>query len=115
MNVAVFGPASLQAQLAELERELAKRASVYPLLVAKGKLTQRQADYQTRGLEGAITTLRRLADAEARGEPGRREIVEALRRLTEYARAMAHGEAAEPAELDPPLKAALDTLARIPE
>lgn len=79
MSVATFRAPSLQAQLTELKREKEKRASVYPMLVAKGTLSKQAADYQNRGLDGAIATLSRLVAAELRGEPGRKELVDALK------------------------------------
>jgi hypothetical protein len=79
VSVAAFPPASLAVQLAELKREKAMRAGVYPAWVQNRKLTQRAADYQMNGLDGAIATLERLAAARERGEPGRQELVEMLR------------------------------------
>lgn len=83
MSVASFPPASLTAQLAELRRERKMRGQVYPHLIASRKLTERQAAYQNAGLDGAIATLERLVDAQARGEPRRGELVQALRRVVE--------------------------------
>lgn len=79
MNVATFPPPSLKAQLLELERERGMRNRVYPGLIAKGTITQRGADYANAGLDGAIATLKKLVDAQERGEPGRKELIEALR------------------------------------
>lgn len=80
-GTATFPPASLTLQLAELEREKKMRAGVYPHWIATGKIKQAVADYQSNALEGAIATIRRLAEAQARGEPGRKELIEALRKL----------------------------------
>lgn len=79
MNIATFPPASLQAQLDELRRERGMRGRVYPHMVSSGKLKQAFADHCNRALDGAIATLDRLVDAQARGEPGRAELVGALR------------------------------------
>lgn len=81
MNVATFRPASLQAQLAELKREKTMRARVYPHMVASGKLDRNVADYQMRGLDGAIATIESAVVAQLRGEPTRRELIEALRQV----------------------------------
>jgi len=106
MNIATFRPASLQAQLAELKRERSMRAKVYPHLIASGKLDRNTADYQTRGLDGAIVTLERLVAAELRGEPGRKELVDLLRDVRRQARG----------EDVPDLQQRLDAvLTRIPE
>ena len=114
MSVATFGPPSLQAQLAELKRERGMRERVYPHLVASRKLTETQAAHQNRGLDGAIATLSRLVSAELRGEPGRKELVETLRALTDYARAMAHGEPPVPLDmLDKPLRDAIAILEKV--
>ena len=83
MNVATFPPASLAAQLSELRRERKMRGQVYTHLIASRKLTERQAAYQNNALDGAIATLERLVDAQARGEPGRGELVEQMRRVVE--------------------------------
>lgn len=75
--VAQFPPASLAAQLAELKREKKMRAGVYPHWIQTRKMTQAQADYQVGALDGAIATLDTLV--RATGQPGRRELVAALR------------------------------------
>lgn len=85
MNVASFPPPSLTTQLAELEREKKMRAGVYPHWIATRKITERAAAYQNNALDGAIATLKRLADAQARGEPGRKELVDALREAVRLA------------------------------
>lgn len=113
MNVATFGPASLQAQLAELKRERTKRDSVYPVQVAKGRLSQHAADFQNRGLDAAIKTLERIVTAELRGEPGRKELVETLSALAKYARTMAHGEGAPIERLDKPIRDAFAILEKV--
>lgn len=79
MSVATFPPPSPQAQLEELRRELGMRNRVYPHLVSTGKLKSSDADYRNRGLVGAIATLEKIAAAQGRGEPGRKELIEALR------------------------------------
>jgi hypothetical protein len=59
--VATFPPPSLGAQLAELKREKAMRARVYPHWIATKKMTQDKADHNNRGLDGAIASLEALA------------------------------------------------------
>ncbi len=51
MNVSTFPPPSLAAQFAELKREKAMRARVYPHWVASGKIKKQTADYQMATLE----------------------------------------------------------------
>lgn len=81
MSVASFPPPSLALQLAELRRERQMRVRVYPHLIASRKLTERDAAYHNNALDGAIATLERLVEAQQRGEPGRGELVQALRDL----------------------------------
>lgn len=81
MSVASFPPPSLALQLTELRRERKMRDQAYPHLIATRKLTERDAGYRNGALDGAIATLQRLVDAQARGEPGRGEMVAALRAL----------------------------------
>lgn len=57
MSIATFPPPSLAAQLAELKREKAMRARVYPHWISTGKIQKHTADYNNRGLDGAIATL----------------------------------------------------------
>ena len=78
-GVMTFPPASLALQLAELKRERKMRTQVYPHLIASRKLTTEKAAYNNNGLDGAIATLERLVLAEGRGEPGRKELIQALR------------------------------------
>jgi len=59
---AQFPPPSLASQIAELKRERAMRARVYPMLIAKGTLKQRNADHQNVALDAAIATLERLQE-----------------------------------------------------
>jgi len=59
---AQFPAPSLAAQIAELKRERAMRSRVYPMLVAKGTLKQKNADYQNVALDAAIATLERLQE-----------------------------------------------------
>jgi hypothetical protein len=54
----------LAEQIAEVEREIAMRARVYPGLIAAGKLSQALADRQTACLAGALKTLQWLRDHE---------------------------------------------------
>lgn len=64
---ATFPPPSLAAQVAELKRERVMRSRVYPMLIAKGTLKQRNADYQNVALDAAIATLERLQKEGDRG------------------------------------------------
>lgn len=82
MNVATFPPASLDAQLTELKRERAERTRRYPMEVARRTLHERNAELQNRGLDGAIATLEKIVAAS--GQPGRRELIEALRESLLY-------------------------------
>jgi hypothetical protein len=84
VSVASFPPASLAAQLDELRRERKERDRRYPMDVARRVLHDLNADLQNRGLDGAIATLRRLVDAQKRGEPGRAEMYAALREALLY-------------------------------
>ena len=61
MSVAAFPPPSFSVQYAELKREKAMRARVYPHWIATGKLKKEVADYQNRALDAAIATLESLA------------------------------------------------------
>ena len=101
MNIATFPAPSLVAQSAELKREKAMRARVYPHWIATGKIKREAAEYQNRALEAAIATI----DAVALGRPVagapvvdevRAELAEALRwaRNRFYARADKKGMAA---------------------
>lgn len=60
-----FPAPSLQAQLAELKREKAMRAKVYPFWVQTKKLRQADADYRNGALDAAIATLERLQEEGA--------------------------------------------------
>lgn len=51
----------LDAQIAEVRRELDQRARAYPRFVANGTLTQVRADRQVAALKAALDTLERLA------------------------------------------------------
>lgn len=59
-------PTSIDDQIAEVERELAKRLKVYPQLVARGKMTMNSARSQTMRLEAALETLRTVKATEPR-------------------------------------------------
>jgi hypothetical protein len=65
----------LAEQIAEVERELAMRAKVYPGWVVAGKLSQALADRQTACLAGALKTLQWLQSHET-------EIKDMLRKRT---------------------------------
>ncbi|MDJ0922086.1 MAG: hypothetical protein QNI84_13245 [Henriciella sp.] len=53
----------LTAQIMELRRELGMRQRVYPNLIAKGSLTEADADYQTTVMQAALATLQARKDA----------------------------------------------------
>jgi hypothetical protein len=53
-------PVPLALQIAEVEREIAMRANVYPKLVRTGKMRQGEADEHIRRMRGVLATLRRL-------------------------------------------------------
>lgn len=55
---------SLNQQIDELDREIEQRRTVYPRLVAQGKLRESIAAYQTDRLKAARTTLAWLAEHE---------------------------------------------------
>ena len=79
MSASTFPPPSLSIQLLELKREKKMRAGAYAHWVTTGKMKQAVADYQCNALDGAIATLERLVASQAAGEPGRKELIEALR------------------------------------
>lgn len=56
-------PVTLQEMIAEVERELALRARVYPKWVAAGRLSQAKADAYTRRLEAVLELLRQQSRA----------------------------------------------------
>lgn len=78
-EIATFPPASLASQLTELKRERAERERRYPMDLARRVLHERNAQLQNRGLDAAIATLEKITAAQARGEPGRKELIAALR------------------------------------
>jgi hypothetical protein len=53
-------PVPLRAQIAELEKEQAFRAKVYPRLIQRGTMTAHLAEQRCAALQAAIDTLRRL-------------------------------------------------------
>jgi hypothetical protein len=53
-------PSSLDAQIAEVEYELAMRRRVYPHQVATRKMTQGEADLHIARMQDVIETLRTL-------------------------------------------------------
>lgn len=57
-------PVSLNEQIAEVVRESALRENVYPGLIARGKLKQREADYCMERLRGVLDTLLWLRNNE---------------------------------------------------
>jgi hypothetical protein len=56
---------SLAEQIAEAQRELALRRSVYPRFIKAGKLTHDEASHQLAAMAAIVRTLMRL-DAEQR-------------------------------------------------
>ncbi|SRR5579885_2373242 len=79
-TVAQFPPASLEAQLAELRRERRDRAERRDAIdLSSKRATIVEAAHRNNALDGAVKTLERLVEAQARGEPGRKELIEALR------------------------------------
>jgi hypothetical protein len=61
-------PPPRQSQvIAELERELLKRATVYPVMVFKKTLRQHEADHRNACLRKAITDLRDYYEGAAYG------------------------------------------------
>jgi hypothetical protein len=55
---------SLNEQIDEVVRELAKRATVYPRAVQIGKMRQSIADYQVARMTAVLNTLRWFRDNE---------------------------------------------------
>ena len=55
---------TLDDQVAEIERELFFRGRVYPGLVARGKMTQKEADRHTARMRAALDTIKGLAAKE---------------------------------------------------
>ena len=56
---------SLEDQLKEARRELALRRTAYPKFIARGTMTQGQADYHLTVQAAIVETLQRLAEGEA--------------------------------------------------
>jgi len=61
---------SLQAQLAEVEREIVLRQRVYPGLIVRGKMRQSEADYHTAAMEAVRATLTKLINTGSGGTNG---------------------------------------------
>lgn len=55
---------SLDVQIAEAKRELALRASVYPSLVARARMSQAEADEHTANMQAVLATLEYLKKHE---------------------------------------------------
>lgn len=55
----------LETQIAEVQRELALRRSVYPSMVARERLTQAEADTHRGNMEAVLATLEWLQRNEA--------------------------------------------------
>jgi hypothetical protein len=54
-------PIALDAQVREVEREIALRRRVYPRWIESGRLTQSAADRQIAVMQAVLETLRRSA------------------------------------------------------
>jgi hypothetical protein len=54
---------TLDQQIAEVRREIQMRRSVYPSLVARGKLTERERARREQRLEAVLVTLQNLKGA----------------------------------------------------
>lgn len=57
-------PIPLSEQIAEVERELGLRRSVYPRLIDQKKMSERAAELHMKRLEAALATLRRVQKLE---------------------------------------------------
>lgn len=57
---------SLAQQIEEVERELKLRATVYPRMVASGKLKQKYADFHVERLQAVLDTLKWLNENRTR-------------------------------------------------
>lgn len=66
---------SLVTQVAEVDREIEMRASVYPGRVGAGKMREAEAEYQLDTMRAVRRTLQWVADAE----PEIRALIEARR------------------------------------
>ncbi len=55
----------LDAQIAELRREIGQRERAYPRFIATGMLTKGRADRQMAALRGALDTLERIREGDA--------------------------------------------------
>ena len=58
-------PDSLEAQIAEIDRELAMRKAAYPKWIRDGRLSQTQADRQMAAMQAVASTLRRMKERQA--------------------------------------------------
>lgn len=61
-------PVTLRQQIAELKRELSTRQRVYPSWIQRGQISALDADYRTRALAAAVTTLEHLAEERFKAE-----------------------------------------------
>lgn len=53
--------ASIGEQITEVQREIAKRASVYPRLIEAGKLSREKADRHIENMQAVLATLQNVA------------------------------------------------------
>lgn len=60
-------PITLDAQVKEIEREIALRRRVYPRWTEAGKLSQAAADRQIAVMEAVAATLRLVGEGRANG------------------------------------------------
>lgn len=68
-------PVPIEAQIAEVERELGMRARVYPGFVARGKMDQVTADVHMARMAAALASLRMIE----KHKDGLRELIKYLR------------------------------------
>lgn len=84
-GIASFPPPSLARQLAELERERSERLTARDVLdLAAKRSTRLEVEHRNSALNGAITTLQRLVDAQKAGMPSRADVFKALREALLY-------------------------------
>jgi RNA polymerase-interacting CarD/CdnL/TRCF family regulator len=56
-------PCTIEEQIAEVERELAKRRQVYPHQIADKKMSEAAADLHMRRMAAVLDTLRSMKEA----------------------------------------------------
>ena len=55
---------TITEQIKVVRREIGKRKTFYPKLVAEGKMTQQEANYQIEAMEYVLNTLQAVLDFE---------------------------------------------------